>query len=144
MTRLDRNRLEAGRFPHTHSVATRFSDVDLIGHVNNVAVGALLQEARYHFIVDTNLLGTAQCQLVIAAVSIEFANDMFHPEPVAVSTGILEIGRTSFRVAQVARQNGRIGAYAETVQVTRDASGSIPLPAEWRDMLDALKIDRTL
>ena len=50
MTRLDRRRLEIGVFPYRCQVATRFADLDQLGHINNVAVtGILAGGARMAF-----------------------------------------------------------------------------------------------
>jgi acyl-CoA thioester hydrolase len=138
--RIERAKLERGVFPYTCQVATRYSDLDQLGHVNNVAVAAIFQEGRNRFIRGVDLMGLARCDLVVAALNIEFASDLYHPDPIDLSVGILDIGRTSFRFGQIASQNGRIGAYAEVVQVARDKNGPIPLPDAWRAKLESLKI----
>jgi acyl-CoA thioester hydrolase len=138
--RIDRSRLDHGSFPFTFDIATRYADLDKLGHVNNVAVAAIFQEGRNRFIYASELMAAARCDLVVASLNIEFANDLMHPDPVEVAVGVLEIGRSSFRLGQVARQGGRIGAYAEVVQVARGPQGSLPLPESWRVKLEALKI----
>lgn len=119
---------------------SRFSDLDRIGHINNVAIVGIFQEGRNRFIHACDLYGVAQRDLVVASSSFEYVGDLFHPDPIEVAVGVLEIGRSSFRVGQIASQNGRIGAYAEVVQVTRDASGPVPLPEAWRVKLEGLRI----
>lgn len=138
--RIERARLERGVNFFTCQVATRFSDVDRVGHVNNVAVAAIFQEGRNRFIHAIDLMGAARCDLVVASLHIEYSNDLYHPDPIDVSVGVLEIGRTSFRLGQVARQHGRIGAYGEVVQVARDGSGAVTLPEAWRAKLESMKI----
>jgi acyl-CoA thioester hydrolase len=140
MPRLDRALLERSTFPHRCDVATRFADLDQIGHVNNVAMAAILQEARYQFFLKWNVITGTQPQLVVAALTIEYADDIFHPHPVDISTGVLEIGRTSFRLVQVARQQGRVSTFSETVQVTRNERGPVPIPDEWRRKLETAKL----
>ena len=65
---------------------------------------------------------------------------MLWPQAIEVSTGVLDIGRTSFRLGQIARQQDMTGAYAEIVLVMRDEAGPAPLPEAWHGKLDALKI----
>lgn len=130
--RIDRARLQNVKFPFTFQMQTRFSDLDKVGHINNVAVAAIFQEGRNRFIHAFELLKVAQCNFVVAASYIEFADDLFHPAPVDLSVGLLEVGRSSARVGQIACQNGRICAYAEAVQVARDEKGSTAWPEEWR------------
>jgi acyl-CoA thioesterase FadM len=77
---------------------------------------------------------------VVASSTIEFAQEMQYPDPLLVSVGLIDVGRTSYRVAQVARQNGRVGAYAEIVQVASDGARSVPFDDEWRAQLERLKL----
>jgi acyl-CoA thioester hydrolase len=143
MTRLDRARLDNAIFPHQARVATRFADLDQYQHVNNVAVAGVFEEARYPFFQRVELSSEPRCQLVIAACTIEYATDMLYPDPVDIVTGVLEIGRTSVQLAQVARQNGRVTAYAVMVQVSRNEQGPVPLPDAWRARFESLKITHT-
>ncbi|MBS0578656.1 MAG: acyl-CoA thioesterase [Proteobacteria bacterium] len=142
MTRLDRALLEKGAYPHRCTIDTRVSDLDHLGHVNNVAAGDLLQEARYRFLTQAGFMITAaqRPQLVVAAALIEYAADLFASEPVQVWTGILAVGRSSFRMGQVARQGARTGLYAEIVEVARDGTGATPIPDSWRGKLESLLI----
>jgi acyl-CoA thioester hydrolase len=139
--RIDRARLQRQGFAFAFDMQTRFSDIDKIGHINNVAIASLFQEGRNRFIHASEIYKLAHCDLVVASASFEYAGDLFHPAPVEIAVGVLEIGRSSFRFGQIASQHGRIGAYAEVVQVARDASGSIALPDVWRAKLEALKIN---
>lgn len=138
--RLDRARLQNGIFPFTYKMQTRFSDLDKVGHVNNVSVAAIFQEGRNRFIHHFELAKTGPANLVVGSLNIEFAGDLFHPAPIDVSVGLLEVGRSSFRVGQVACQNGQIAAYAEVVQVARDEKGSTALPEAWRSIFERMMI----
>jgi acyl-CoA thioester hydrolase len=138
--RIDRTRLQNVVFPFTYQMQTRFSDLDKVGHVNNVSVAAIFQEGRNRFIHAFQLLQAAPCNFVVAAAYIEFADDLFHPDPVDISVGLIEVGRSSARVGQVACQNGRICAYAEAVQVARDEKGSTAWPEAWRPIFERMMI----
>ncbi len=138
--RIDRTRLQPGNFPFCYQMQTRFDDLDLVGHVNNVAIAAIFQEGRNRFINAYDLMKTASCSVVVATMNIEFAADLFHPDPVEVSVGLLEVGRSSFRFGQMTQQNGRITAYAEVVLVARDNTGSVALPDAWRPILGRMMI----
>jgi acyl-CoA thioester hydrolase len=143
MARIDRARLTEGVFPYRLEVPTRFSDLDMQGHINNVAVAGIVQEARARFAQDMGLGALVRergCALMVASLLIEYAGEMRHPPPVEVSVGLLEIGRTSYRVAQVVRQEGRIGAFAEMVQVASKNGASAPFDDAWREKLESLLI----
>ena len=140
MSRIDRARLENAAFPFKHPVATRFADVDQLGHINNVATAELLQEGRIRFLLSLGLTDVPQRSVVVAASSIEYVRDMLWPQAIDVATGVLDIGRTSFQLGQTARQQDMTGAYAEIVLVMRDTAGPAPLPEEWLGKLGAFKI----
>lgn len=129
MARIDRRRLDGAAFPTTMTVATRFSDVDPQGHINNAAAAVLLQEAR----ADLNRsAGVSELREglrpVVASLTIEYAGEMHHPAPVEIATGVLSIGRTSLVIGQLGRQGGRPALYAETVLVMLDGQGPAPIP----------------
>ena len=142
MTRLDRALLDRGVYPHDCTIGTRVSDLDHLGHINNVAAAELLQEARYRFLTAAGFFISAaqRPQLVVAAALIEYSADLFVSEPVQVRTGILGVGRSSFRMGQVACQGSRTGLYAEIVEVARDEAGATPIPDSWRARLESLLI----
>ena len=128
--RLDRARLEKGVFPFSYQMATRYSDTDKLSHVNNVAVADLLQEGRNRFIHAIGLMSAVRgWDLVVGGAYTEFAGELFHPEPVEIFVGVLEVGRSSFRFGEIIKQGGRTAIYAEVVQVARDAGGpAVGLP----------------
>ena len=142
MARVDRARLEAALLPDPVFAArmivpTRFDDLDILGHVNNVSVVVILQEAR----VDFNRLtgsrpDTTGLRMMAAGLTVEFAGEMHHPEPVEVLTGVLAIGRTSFTLGQVIRQSGRTSAYSEATMVFADTNGPAQIPAMIRARLE--------
>lgn len=141
MARLDRARLDAADFPVTCEVATRYTDLDPQGHVNNSAVAVILQEARGKM---EEAAGTLEYfrehKSVVVSLSIEYAAELFFPDPVVVSTGVLHLGRTSLTMGQVARQRGRTAAYAEIVLVFADENGPKPIPEEMRAGYERMRI----
>lgn len=140
MSRIDRQRLESATFPSICRIEPRFSDLDRIDHINNVAIADLLQEGRFRFSHDNDMEGQPGRQIVIAASTVEFAGDLVYGSAVEVSTGVASIGRTSFQLVQVIRQNGAIAVYAQAVQVVRGDAGPIPIPEDWRARLETLSL----
>ena len=141
MARIDRKRLDEAAFPLVMTVPTRFDDLDAQGHVNNAAAAVILQEARTSVNRTARLAEVAPgFRAMVAALQIEYAGEMYHPQPIEVSTGVLAIGRTSLTIGQVARQDGRPTLYAETVLVVADASGPAAVPEALRAAYEALLI----
>jgi acyl-CoA thioester hydrolase len=139
--RIDRQRLDGAAFPVTATIQTRFDDIDSQGHVNNAAAAVILQEARVELNRAARLVDTRDgLRVVVAALSIEYAGEMHHPEPIEVGVGVLAIGRSSVTIGQLARQGGRPTLYAETVLVMTDADGPAAMPQALRDAYEGLMI----
>jgi acyl-CoA thioester hydrolase len=137
MVRLDRQRLQNATFPEKVEIPTRFDDLDVQGHVNNVAVAVLFQEARGRF-NKGHVAGWLKDGrgLVVGSLFIDYAGSMFYPDPVEIETGVLEISNKSYVLGQVARQNGRIAAFAEVTMVVTDNGRAAAMPDELRAALE--------
>lgn len=139
MARIDRAALDKATFPASVAIPTRFADLDFQGHVNNAAVPIILQEARVDFNKVLDMRGQlGSLRPMVAGITIEYAAELTHPGEIEILTGISTIGRTSFTLQQVARQNGRSAIYAETTLVIADATGTAPLPDGLRRNLETL------
>ena len=137
MLRLDRSRLDGATFADTLEIATRIDDMDVQGHINNAAISVILQEARGRFNKGrvASLLGGG-LGLVVGSLFIEYAGQMYYPDPVTVSVGVLEIGRSSYVLGQIARQRGRITAFAETAMIATRDGRATSIPDEVRAALE--------
>lgn len=88
------------REPRDHyPVHVRFSDVDSLGHVNNVSYVEYLQEARIAVIsrlfgeVPT---GRGRAAVVVGSIDVEYRRQLLaRPEPYDAWTGVVGVGRTS-------------------------------------------------
>ena len=143
MARIDRSRLDGATLPISITVATRFTDMDVLGHVNNAAAAVLLQEARAGLNRAAGYSDVRDgLRPVVASLTIEYAGEMHHPAPVVIETGVLSVGRTSLVVGQVGRQDGRITLYAETVLVMTDGKRPTPIPDALRAAYERVLIRR--
>ena len=141
MARIDRERLDAAVFPLVAAMQTRFDDIDAQGHVNNAAAAVILQEARLALNRAAGLAEVrAAVRPVVVALSIEYAAEMHYPEPIEVMSGVLQVGRTSVTIGQLARQNDRAALYAETVLVLLGPDGAAEIPPALRAAYEGLLI----
>ena len=141
MVRLDRQRLQNATFPEKVEIPTRFDDLDVQGHVNNVAVAVLFQEARGRFNQGHVAAWLKEARgLVVGSLLIDFAGSLFYPEPVEIETGVLEISNKSYVLGQIARQNGRDAAFAEATMVVTQNGRAAAMPDELRTALEAALI----
>ena len=124
------------------SVPQRFSDLDLLGHVNNVAYLVYLQEVRLKLL--SRLLGDRLFRMnhVVVRNEIDYLRELsLGDEPLAIDTWIDRIGTSSYTIAcEIFDPEGQVAARAKTVLVRVGDSGAAePLTQEERDLLaDAL------
>ncbi len=99
-------------------IATRFSDTDGLGHINNTMVPVWFEGARdpvfKWFMPDLDL---SKWNLILAKIDVEFHAQMFYGEKMEIRTYISRIGGSSFDVYQELWQNGDRCASGTAVMV---------------------------
>ena len=132
MARPDAWRLAAENYPVAISLQTRFQDMDVNGHLNNVAFAALFESARVQINRRTRPLGErpANERSMVAAVEINYLAEGEYPGDVEVLSGIGHIGTSSWTILQAMFQNGRCIATCDTVVVCRTDNQAKPLRAD--------------
>lgn len=137
-------RLAADAYPHTQSVQTRFQDLDVLGHLNNVAFAALFETGRTKFNHQVKLWGQLQRRRsVVAQMEINYLAEGQYPADVEIATGIGAIGNRSWQILSAMFQGGQAIATCEvTIVMDKDADGG-GLPdafkaelAKWRVLED--------
>ena len=119
----------------------RFSDTDMIGHVNNVAYAALLESGRTAFShahlfphILRGVLG------VMVRVEIDYRRELHWPGKVDVGTRIVAIGRSSYAMGQGVFIGETCFATGRTtlVLIDRQTRRSTALPEGLRGVLEGL------
>lgn len=135
--RIDRKRFDSAEFPAQVALPIRFDDLDVLWHVNNVAIIALLQEARVHFNRTMPLPPLADgMRTVVGAMTVEYGGELTYPGGVEVKSGIMDIGRTSYTFGQLIRQNDQSTVYSQITMVVTDKAGPTPIPQPFRSALE--------
>lgn len=131
-------RLTPAAYPHTQPVQTRFQDMDVLGHLNNVAFAALFETGRTKFNHAINLWDSLQRRRsVVARVEINYLAEGSYPEDVEIATGIGTLGGRSWEILSAMFQHGRCIATCDvTVVMDRGEDGS-DLPDAFRAALSA-------
>jgi acyl-CoA thioester hydrolase len=126
----------------TLELQRRFSDLDLLGHVNNVVYGDYLQEARVMMLAELGEASFANFSQVLARQEIDYRKPLaYRAEPITIDMWITKIGNTSYTfVAQVKDDDGSVAADATGVMVCFDTSTgrSRPIPDSFRSALEAV------
>lgn len=113
------------------AVALRWSDLDLLGHVNNARVLTLLEEAGFAF-HDTLREGHPEVLpdggRVVARWEVDYVRPVLRGADLEVTTTRLSLGRSSYRLGYIGEQDGIVAVKAVSVLVRVDAGGqAIPL-----------------
>lgn len=126
--------LDPARYPFVCEIATRFGDLDVNQHINNVAVAQICEEARVRFHKASGYRAAiAGATSMTASVTIEYLGQGFHPDPLEVHVAPLRIGNTSYALSELVRQDGRTVAYCEVVLVCIRDGRPAPIPEQFRD-----------
>lgn len=125
-------------------IQIRFSDVDVVGHVNNIVYFAFYDTGKAAFMAE--LLGRKitwdQVDTVVANVDCAFIAPIFYGENIEVLTTCVGVHDKSFRILQMLRNSStqEVKSVCETVMVSFDPATqkAAPLKDEWREKLTAL------
>ena len=136
MARPDPALLNPARYPFAHTVTTRFADVDPNQHLNNVALAAMMEDARVRFNQAVGLkVKIGERRAMVASVGMEYLAQGHFPDPVDAYCGIEQVGRTSWSIAQILVQNGSVVAFARSVIVSISDDRPAPVTEETRAAL---------
>jgi acyl-CoA thioester hydrolase len=122
----------------TTSIELRFSDLDLYGHVNNVAYFTLLEAARVKLFSKVFMELTGQgILLVVGRAECDYKNPILLHDQVMVSVWVSRVGNASFDLDyQVHDGADRTFAIAKTTLVCFDNMKKAPtaVPELLREM----------
>lgn len=117
----------------------RFSDTDMLGHVNNVAMAALHESGRvgYGYGLSDHAPEPSK-GFILARLEVDYLAELYFPAEVRVGARLLDIGRTSMRVGTgVFTADDRCVSTAIGVLVHLGPDGALPLEGEFREILEA-------
>lgn len=135
-------------FTHSLPIQIRFSDVDVIGHVNNIVFLQYYDTGKAAFM--TELLGRSiswyEVDVVVANIDCAFIAPIFFNEKIEVLTACKYIHDKSFKLLQMLRNSdtGEVKSVCETVMVSFDPDTQkvAPLKDEWRTKLNECLITK--
>lgn len=113
----------------TVPVYRRFSDLDPLGHVNNVAYHDYLQEARMGLIGDLEAVVSADFAQIVVSQEIRHRKPLAHsPEPVRIEIAITSMARTSYTINyRIIDEEGDVAAEATTLMAVVDPGSGRPI-----------------
>jgi acyl-CoA thioester hydrolase len=129
-----------GLYAHWHRETLRFSDTDMLGHINNIAFAALLESGRTAYTFSPGFRPLADNAVVVMArIEIDYRRELHWPGDVDVGTRVLSVGNTSFVLGQGLYSGAHCVVTGRTVLVIIDRATRRPmtLPPELRERLQA-------
>jgi acyl-CoA thioester hydrolase len=133
--------LHPANYPFSHRTETRFADMDLLGHINNVAMAGLFEHGRgmFNHAIEVQRRAPGQRWLIVS-VAIEYIAEAHFPAHVDVACGILRVGGSSWQIASAAFQGGECKATCITTIVLTDEKGPALLPKDLREEFERLSV----
>lgn len=115
----------------SHPIEVRFSDLDVMGHVNNAVVVSYLEQARFQW--WRSFLGGRKFQeegFLMARVEVDYRQPILLGDDVRVELHCTRVGNTSFELGYRVTKGlgGDLFAEAKTVQVMLDFAIHRPKP----------------
>ncbi len=130
-------------YPFSHRTETRFADLDILGHINNVAMAGLFEHGRGMFNHSIEVMRrTAGQRWLIARVELNYIAEAHFPEHVVIASGISRIGTSSWDIASAAFQGGGCKAVCSTTIVLTDQHGPTPIGSALRLEFERLMVAR--
>ena len=136
MARPDPGMLDLTTYPVVIASALRFRDVDRWGHINNGAIADMIETARadFHERLERAALWGAAIEAVVAQ-SFDYVAEAAPPASLSIGIGVLEVGRSSWTIAQLATQHDAAKVFARCTLVHLSGGRALPITPTWRQRL---------
>jgi len=119
-------RLDPAAYPHHDIIQTRFQDLDVLGHINNVAWAALFETARVRFYSMLSGPGPGRNRGLVANVEINYLGEGDFPAEMMIASGIGRLGTRSWQTLSLALQDGVPLATCDVTIVSTGVSETDP------------------
>ena len=137
-------RLTAASYPVHHRIEARFGDMDVNGHLNNVALETLHENTRatLNRRVFSNMYNDASrsLRIVTSTIVVHYLREAPWPAMLLSAVGIGHIGRTSYVASTALFLDDACISLCDTVLVLLDGQGPTPIPDEVRAELASLQL----
>jgi len=129
---------DAATFRHWTPVSLRFSDQDSLGHINNVAYAAYVEQGRVALIDKLLRTRGDGIDYILASVQIDYRREMHFPGTVDIGGRLLRIGNKSISTGYGLFKDGVNVATASSVNVFFDPATrkTITIPDNLRRVLE--------
>ncbi len=133
-------------FARFMTIATRWSDNDAYGHLNNVVYYALFDSAVNAILIEAGLLDPATSTIVglVVESNCRFYASLTYPEAAEVGVAVEHLGRSSVRyhlaVFKAGAETAAAAGRYTHVYVDRAAGRPVAIPDGHRRLMEGLRI----
>ena len=122
---------------HRTRIQMRYSDTDMMGHINNAAYAQFLELARMEYLDWLLPPGARPVSMVLARLELNYRQEVRLGQQVEVLTLLRHVGKSSWSYTFQLLADGLLSADGSSVQVHTDPETrrSTPLPALMRGLL---------
>ena len=130
-------------------IATRWSDNDAYGHLNNVVYYALFDSAVNALLIEAGLLDPATSAVIglVVESNCRFYASLAYPDRTEVGVSVERLGRSSVRYHLAVFKAGEANAAAAGrythVYVDRATGRPVAIPDGHRRFMERLRVDRS-
>ena len=111
-------------YRHWTEVNLRYGDTDRQGHINNAVYCTLYESGRTAFLFDSEeSIAGVERSFVIVKLTLDYIGEMRFPGIASVGSSVLEVGCTSFTVAQAIFKDNACTSTTESIIVLLGADG---------------------
>ena len=134
-------------FAYFHTIATRWKDNDIFGHVNNVVYYSYFDTAVNAFLIEQGVLDLQNSSIVglVAETQCRFHSSMAFPDMVHVGLRLAHLGTSSIRYEIGVFRNDDALASASGhfvhVYVDRATNRPVPMPLALTRAADLLRVN---
>ena len=138
-------RLRIDAYPEVLRIPTRFSDMDLFGHVNNASLAQMYDDAVARFnseVFGRDLLTEpGRRQLLLAESVVRYLAAAYWPQDMVTGIGVTKVGRSSFGLGLGCFQNETCITASDIAMVYAEDGVARPIPEGARSKLQSLLIE---
>jgi len=119
--------LKLNDFPFHHTLKTRWRDLDAFNHVNNATFLSYIEDARIVFFKRWGIDFKTK-SLIVAAVKIDYINQLDHPSDLIIGQKVSRIGSKSFDIESALFKNKTLICCSRITSVCYDFVNSKTVP----------------
>ena len=140
LDQIDPNRLDLDRYPFQWTIDSTFGDMDIAGHINNIALARYYETGRSRWllnITDDPTIFKRGFNTVIAEYTIRFLKEVNFPDQVIVANAVGRIGNSSFSCQQALFVDGSCVGLCDAAMVLSINGKPTPIAGNLREKMQS-------